>query len=107
GRSLIVLATVMRGKSAACPGWWFGVPVLHPFAVTLGLEQGAAYPGWWATLPVVGTALLIWAGTDAWINRALLGRHALVYIGLMSYPLYLWHWPLLAFARITESGEPS
>ena len=30
-----------------------------------------------------------------------------MYIGLMSYPLYLWHWPLLSFVRITESGNPS
>ena len=31
----------------------------------------------------------------------------LVYIGLISYPLYLWHWPLLSFLQITEGGAPS
>jgi len=82
-------------------------PALHPMATALGLDAGAAYPGWWATLPVVGTVLIIWAGANAWLNRAILGRRLLVYIGLISYPLYLWHWPLLAFTRITEGGEPS
>src|SRR5262249_10184256 len=48
----------------------------------------------------------IWAGAGAWINRAVLGHRLLVYIGLISYPLYLWHWPLLSFLRITEGAEP-
>src|SRR5262249_25803369 len=58
-------------------------------------------------VPVMGTAFLIWAGADAWINRSLLSRRLLVTVGLMSYPLYLWHWPLLSFLQITEIGEPS
>ncbi len=107
GLALVLIAAAMLGKSSAFPGWWFGVPGLHALALTLGLEYGTAYPGWWATLPVVGTALIIWAGADGWVNRAILGRRALVYVGLISYPLYLWHWPLLSFVRITESGNPS
>jgi SGNH domain (fused to AT3 domains) len=65
------------------------------------------FPGWWAILPVAGTALIISAGTQAWVNRALLSNKALVWIGLISYPLYLWHWPLLTFARIVEGDTPS
>jgi peptidoglycan/LPS O-acetylase OafA/YrhL len=107
GVALLVVAVAALGKSSAFPGWWFGVPALHQLARTLGLEFGTAYPGWWAALPVVGTALLIWAGAGAWVNRAILSRRALVYVGLISYPLYLWHWPLLSFVRITESGNPS
>jgi peptidoglycan/LPS O-acetylase OafA/YrhL len=107
GLTLILLAIAMLGKNSAFPGWWFSIGALHPLAVMLGLDKGAPYPGWWATLPVVGTALLISAGVNARINRSVLGHPVLVYIGLISYPLYLWHWPLLAFARITESGEPS
>jgi len=105
GLTLIALAVALLGKNAAYPGWWFSAPAARPFAVAVGLADGALYPGWWALLPVVGTALLIWAGPDAAINRRLLALRVLVYIGLISYPLYLWHWPLLSFARIMESGE--
>ena len=48
---------------------------------------------------MVGSFLLIGAGPQAWINRKILGTPGLVYIGLISYPLYLWHWPLLVIGR--------
>ena len=70
------------------------------------LDAGRAFPGWWALLPVLGTALLIWAGPEAWLNRRVLAQPALVFVGLISYPLYLWHWPLLSYARIAHDGEP-
>jgi peptidoglycan/LPS O-acetylase OafA/YrhL len=66
-----------------------------------------AFPGAWALLPVLGTALLISAGPQAWLNRTVLSHPAAVAVGLISYPLYLWHWPLLSFARIVEQGEVS
>lgn len=76
-------------------------------AAALALLDGArAFPGWWALLPVLGTVLLISAGPQAWINRRILAQPAMVFVGLISYPLYLWHWPLLAFARIAQGGEP-
>jgi hypothetical protein len=49
---------------------------------------------------VLGAWLVIAAGQEAPPNRALLARPALVWLGLISYPLYLWHWPLLAYLRI-------
>jgi peptidoglycan/LPS O-acetylase OafA/YrhL len=66
-----------------------------------------AFPGWWALLPVVGTALMIVAGPTTWLNRHLLSNRLVVWIGLISFPLYLWHWPLLTFARIVEGQLPS
>lgn len=63
------------------------------------LDKNKPYPGWWALLPTIGTFLLIAAGPSSHINK-LLGSRGLVFIGLISYPLYLWHWPLLAYARI-------
>ena len=65
------------------------------------------FPGWWALLPILGAVLLISAGTQAWLNRVVLSNKILVWFGLISFPLYLWHWPLLAFARIVESETPS
>jgi peptidoglycan/LPS O-acetylase OafA/YrhL len=88
------------GNAAAVAG--FGL-----LALTFGLlHTERDFPGWWAALPVAGTALLIAAGPAAWINRHVLANRAMVYVGLISYPLYLWHWPLLSYARIVEGGEP-
>ncbi len=64
-----------------------------------------AFPGTWALLPTIGTALLISAGENAWLNRYVLARRWLVAVGLISYPLYLWHWPILIFARLLFAGE--
>ncbi len=66
-----------------------------------------AFPGLWALLPTIGAACLIAAGAKACINRLVLSSRPLVWIGLISYPLYLWHWPLLTFARIFEGQTPS
>jgi hypothetical protein len=65
------------------------------------------FPGGWAVLPVLGAVLVITAGAQAWFNRVVLSNRVLVWFGLISFPLYLWHWPLLSFARIIESETPS
>lgn len=80
-------------------------------AVALGLSVALfntdlAFPGAWALLPTIGTFLLIASGPDGWFNRHVLSRNVLVGIGLISYPLYLWHWPILSFASIVEIGTP-
>lgn len=71
------------------------------------VQKQALFPGAWALLPTLGAACLIYAGERTWVNRVLLRHPAMVWVGLISYPLYLWHWPLLSFARIMESGTPS
>ncbi|HUK05798.1 MAG TPA: acyltransferase family protein, partial [Burkholderiales bacterium] len=76
-------------------------------AALLLVDRNRLFPGAWALLPVAGTCLILAAGEEAWLNRHLLARSALVRVGLISYPLYLWHWPLLSFARIFERDEPS
>jgi len=70
------------------------------------LDSHRAFPGWWALLPVVGTALLL-SAPAAWINRAALASQPLVWVGLISYPLYLWHWPLLVFFATIKFGPPT
>lgn len=65
------------------------------------------FPGWWSLIPVFGTLLIIAAGSDAWLNRIFLSSQPMVLVGLISYPLYLWHWPLLSFVYITEGSTPS
>ena len=64
------------------------------------IDRGSPWPGWLALLPVAGTVLLIAAGPRAFMNRIVLSNPALVGVGLISYPLYLWHFPLLEFGEI-------
>lgn len=62
------------------------------------LDSTKAFPGWWA-LPVAGgTTAIIWAGPSAWLNRHVLALRPMVLVGLISYPLYMWHWPLISFS---------
>ena len=77
---------------------WIGLSLIA-LALAL-LRTTSVFPGAWALLPTVGTALLISAGPKAWVNRTILSHPAVVGIGLISYPLYLWHWPVLALIRI-------
>lgn len=72
----------------------------------LVINESRAFPGWWALLPACGSALLIAAGPQSIINQRVLSQRLLVWVGLISFPLYLWHWPLLSFARIIHSETP-
>ena len=67
--------------------------------LTVTADEG--FPGWGGLPPVVGAALVIAAGPGAVGNRRLLSSGPMVWLGLISYPLYLWHWPLLSFLHIT------
>jgi peptidoglycan/LPS O-acetylase OafA/YrhL len=93
-------STGSRANLAAC------VAVLL-LALGLAFTTPERFPGWRALTPVVAAMLLIGAGPGAWFNRAVLGSRPLVSIGLISYPLYLWHWPLLSFAQIVEGQLPA
>lgn len=59
-----------------------------------------AFPGWLAAIPIAASMLIIAAGPRASLNRYVLANPFVVFIGLLSYPLYLWHWPLLSFLHI-------
>src|SRR5580700_4330987 len=76
------------------------------FAFVL-IRRDRMFPGAWALLPVVGAGLVISGGPEAWVNRRFLSFRPLVWVGLISYPLYLWHWPLLVFERYAEYGNYS
>ena len=57
-------------------------------------------------LPVtLGSALFIGAGPRALPNRTLFSWRPVVYVGLISYPLYLWHWPPLSFLHVMDLNE--
>lgn len=58
------------------------------------------FPGHRALWPTIGAVLIIAAGPHSWLNRRLFSNKLAVGTGLISYPLYLWHWPLLSYATI-------
>lgn len=60
------------------------------------IEPTSAFPGYWVLLPVLGTALIVNAGPSTFLNGRLLSWRPVVWVGLISYPLYLWHWVLLS-----------
>ena len=69
-------------------------------------NKDSVFPGWLATLPAIGTALVMASGASSWLNRHLLASRPAVGIGLISYPLYLWHWALLFTAtHLLDSGS--
>jgi len=52
--------------------------------------------GLWALIPTMGTLLVIASGPSGWVHRRVLGNGISTWFGRISYPLYLWHWPLLS-----------
>ncbi|MGO4685251.1 acyltransferase family protein [Hyphomicrobium sp. 2TAF46] len=66
------------------------------------------FPGLAALLPCVGAALVIWGGQgENTPGRLLLTARPLVFLGLISYSLYLWHWPLIVFANLLNVEAPT
>ena len=66
----------------------------------LFIQPDERFPGWRAALPVLGSVLIIHAGSagDSFVQQFLRVR-PMVFVGLISYSLYLWHWPLLVYAN--------
>ena len=68
-------------------------------------EEGKYFPGWRALFPTIGGLLVIAAGTEAILNKYVFSNKLAVFVGLISYPLYLWHWPFICIARNNLGGE--
>jgi peptidoglycan/LPS O-acetylase OafA/YrhL len=93
------VSTVWHNAKAGCG-------ILLIAAASLFVNQDTHFLGWWTLTPVFGCFLVLSAGNRAWLNSTLLSSRFLVWVGLVSYPLYLWHWPVLSFAHIIEGGTP-
>lgn len=76
------------------------------FLGLLFITQDRNFPGWWALLPVAGSLFIISACPYNRVNT-ILSNPVLVWFGLISYPLYLWHWPVLTYSRMINHGTKS
>ena len=117
GVLLAYFSTQIKHNSTAASTAWHASPAVQQLASTLGvlflafglykIDSGRPFPGTWALFPVLGSFLLIFAGPAAWFNRFVLSNRVLVWVGLISFPLYLWHWPLLVLGKQRFAQESS
>lgn len=66
-----------------------------------GYDRATRFPGEAALLPCIGAGLIIYAGLNGRFTliARMLSWRPVVFVGLISYSLYLWHWPLIVFAK--------
>ena len=81
-----------------------GLAFLAASAAWIGPQQATSVL---VLVPVLGTMALLLAAPDNPVSRRLLANPPMVGLGLISYPLYLWHWPLLSLATVAASGPPA
>jgi peptidoglycan/LPS O-acetylase OafA/YrhL len=70
------------------------------------ISRTSLFPGPIALAPCIGTALIIWTGVghSTWVGR-LLSLRPVQFVGLISYSLYLWHWPMIVFFRLFHEPD--
>jgi peptidoglycan/LPS O-acetylase OafA/YrhL len=82
-----------------------GLSLLIGSVILIRREMG--FPGFAALPPVLGATLLIISGPETWVHRVILSSRFVVGLGLVSYPLYLWHWVLLSLGHILVPTLPA
>lgn len=65
-------------------------------------DPGKRFPGYWALLPTAGAACIIIGGENSLVNSKIFSSRPFVFVGLISYPLYLWHWPIISYYNIAR-----
>jgi peptidoglycan/LPS O-acetylase OafA/YrhL len=104
--SLLAITQPLKHQQTRSTLAWIGlVGILVPYAL---YSSKTPFPGPSAIPPVVGAAFLIWTGMPglpATLPNRILAVRPLVWIGLLSYSLYLWHWPLFAYYRYVFSSS--
>lgn len=95
--SALACIGAMKGQGRVREAIAIGGILLLALSVAIIPETG--FPGWWALLPTIGSAAVLYAAPGTMVGR-LLSTRPMVGVGLISYPLYLWHWPLLSFPAV-------
>lgn len=85
--------------------WLPGLGFILVFLAFFAQPALGSFPGLSASLPVIGCVILLLSGSSkGWVSQILSNR-VLVWLGALSYSLYLWHWPVLAYLRYYSGGE--
>jgi hypothetical protein len=104
---LLAIWHAHRKQTAPQPKWQSTVlgsaGLLTILGCTVFYSSATRFPGYEAIPPVLGALLLLCA--QGGVTNRVLALRPFVVIGLISYSLYLWHWPLLSFAATVDSGE--
>lgn len=96
----IVAALHNRGiKTESHSGWLRLLGLCIVFYAIFMFSGDMAYPSYHALVPVLGTALILFASSNKGVLYAVLSSRLFVSIGLISYSLYLWHWPIIVFVK--------
>jgi len=70
------------------------------------ISEETIFPGLWGALPVFGTLLILaFSGAPNCTATKLLSHGSMILIGKLSYSLYLWHWPVIVFAKRKSEGQ--
>ncbi|EFH7976459.1 acyltransferase [Escherichia coli] len=101
---------------AMCGGRSYDKPLINAIGVLSLLvvvaslfliNNSMSFPGYLALIPVLFAVFFIFSGQNSFINKHLFSNWFSVYIGKISYPLYLWHWPVFSMAFIINGGFPT
>ncbi|EBM4511104.1 acyltransferase, partial [Salmonella enterica] len=79
--------------------------ILIALSITM-IDEKMSFPGYIAIIPVLGASLIIASNGNDLVVSKLLSVRPVVFFGLISYPLYLWHWPIYSFYRSIFAGSP-
>lgn len=102
GGFLALMSTRYQPRTSLRSGIFFIAGLALILASLIFINRDSTFPGINALWPCLGSALLIWSGQhQCWMHKALTNR-PMVFTGLISYSLYLWHWPLIAFLNYLD-----
>ncbi len=102
----VLLAIWMQNGARPKAAWlsWVGLALV---LVSIFTIRSAGFPGWQALVPVIGTMLMLAGGDGKTPVNAVLSMKGPVFVGLISYSLYLWHWPVLVLSKYWRDGYAS